>query len=178
MSNIKKASVFIGTYDDKATAESDYKAILELHLEVEMSDIFDAALIKKTDLDNVLILRKYESPTIKDGALGAGVGLVAGLIATLFPELAVTEAMVGEAAAATGAVGAVAGHIEKGMSSSDLRSIGDSLNEGEYAIVVAAETDVGDRIEAALKSSGQYIQQELDANMDQINKDIHDALNS
>jgi len=165
-------------YDDKSTAESDYKSLLELHLETEMSDVFDAALIKKTDLDNVLILRKYESPTIKDGAIGAGVGLVAGLIATLFPELAVTEAMVGEAAAASGVVGAIAGHVEKGMSNSDLRSIGDSLNEKEYAIVVSAETDVGDRIEAALNSSEQFIQQQLDADIDQINKDIHSALNS
>ena len=178
MSNLQNVAVYIGTYSDLSAVNSDYKSVIELRLDNEMSDVFDAAIIKKTDLDNVLIIKKYESPTIEGGLIGGGVGLVAGLLATLFPELAVTEAMVGEASALSAAVGATAGHIDAGMSRSDLKDIGNSLQEGEYALVVTAMTDVGDRIEAAMSASEQYIQKKLNVDMDKLNKEIDKALNS
>ncbi|RUM77353.1 MAG: hypothetical protein DSZ12_00350 [Sulfurovum sp.] len=178
MSNLQNVAVYIGTYSDLSAVNSDYKSVIELRLDNEMSDVFDAAIIKKTDLDNVLIIKKYESPTIEGGLIGGGVGLVAGLLATLFPELAVTEAMVGEASALSAAVGATAGHLDAGMSRSDLKDIGNSLQEGEYALIVTAMTDVGDRIEAAMSASEQYIQKKLNVDMDKLNKEIDKALNS
>ncbi|RUM70607.1 MAG: hypothetical protein DSZ09_04175 [Sulfurovum sp.] len=178
MSNLQNVAVYIGTYSDLSAVNSDYKSVIELRLDNEMSDVFDAAIIKKTNLDNVLIIKKYESPTIEGGLIGGGVGLVAGLLATLFPELAVTEAMVGEASALSAAVGATAGHIDAGMSRSDLKDIGNSLQEGEYALVVTAMIDVGDRIEAAMSASEQYIQKKLNVDMDKLNKEIDKALNS
>jgi len=178
MSNLQNVAVYIGTYSDLSAVNSDYKSVIELRLDNEMSDVFDAAIIKKTNLDNVLIIKKYESPTIEGGLIGGGVGLVAGLLATLFPELAVTETMVGEASALSAAVGATAGHIDAGMSRSDLKDIGNSLQEGEYALVVTAMTDVGDRIEAAMSASEQYIQKKLNVDMDKLNTEIDKALNS
>ena len=178
MSNLQNVAVYIGTYSDLSAVNSDYKSVIELRLDNEMSDVFDAAIIKKTNLDNVLIIKKYESPTIEGGLIGGGVGLVAGLLATLFPELAVTETMVGEASALSAAVGATAGHIDAGMSRSDLKDIGNSLQEGEYALIVTAMTDVGDRIEAAMSASEQYIQKKLNVDMDKLNKEIDKALNS
>ncbi|RUM69606.1 MAG: hypothetical protein DSZ08_06125 [Sulfurovum sp.] len=178
MSNLQNVAVYIGTYNDLSAVNSDYKSVIELRLDNEMSDVFDAAIIKKTNLDNVLIIKKYESPTIEGGLIGGGVGLVAGLLATLFPELAVTETMVGEASALSAAVGATAGHLDAGMSRSDLKDIGNSLQEGEYALIVTAMTDVGDRIEAAMSASEQYIQKKLNVDMDKLNKEIDKALNS
>jgi uncharacterized membrane protein len=78
-------TVIVGSYPDLASAESDYELVKELHVEADLMDAYDAAVIHRRQDGKVRIARKHETPTRVGGVLGGGAGLATGLVVALFP---------------------------------------------------------------------------------------------
>jgi uncharacterized membrane protein len=166
--------VYLGVYGSVEDAEADYEAIKELHTDEGLIDAYDAAVIARDDKGKVKITKKHETPTRVGGGLGAGVGLATGLVIALFPFAAIGAAAL--AGTTGGAVlGAVAGHAAAGMSRHDLKELGEQLDNGEAGLIVVGVTDVGSRIEQAMKKAEKVEQKELKADNAEIEADAKSA---
>ena len=72
-------------------------------------------------------------------------------------------------------MGAVAGHAAAGMSRSDLKDLGESLDSGEAGLVVVAVSDMGAKVEASMKHAEKVQAKELKADAAEIEKDAKTA---
>ena len=152
--------VFTGIYSDKELAEADYQLVKDLHTELGLLDAYDAAVIARNDKGKVKITKKHETPTRVGGALGAGIGLATGLVVAIFPFAAIGgAAVVGTSAGAV--LGAVAGHAAAGMSRSDLKDLGEGLDDGEAGLIVVGVADTAARIEEAMKKAEKVQRKEM-----------------
>ena len=178
MSNFTDLSVHASTYNNKEAAISDYEAVKALYYELGFMDTFDAAIIQKNEKGKVEIVKRHEQPTRQMGWAGAGLGLATGLIAALFPAVALTGVLVAETTAVGAAVGAITGHVAAGLSRGDLKELGELLDKGEYGLLVISFTDVGERVESTIKLADKVITKALKTDKKELEKDIHEALNS
>ena len=144
---------FIGVYDDVDDALDDYEAIKELHTEAGLIDAFDAAVVERQDDGKVKIVKKHETPTRVGGVLGGGVGLATGLVIALFPAAAIGGGLLLATTAGGALLGSVAGHAAAGMSRSDLKELGESLDDGQAGLVVVGVSDMEAKIEHAMKKA-------------------------
>jgi uncharacterized membrane protein len=155
---------YVGVYPDLADAEADYQLVKDLHTEAGLIDAYDAAVVERRADGKVRIARKHETPTRVGGVLGGGVGLATGLVVALFPF------------AGGGAVlGAVAGHAAAGMSRGDLKELGEHLDAGQAGLVVVGVSDMGARIEQAMRRAEKLRKKELKADAAEIERDARDA---
>ena len=77
------------------------------------------------------------------------VGLAVGALAALFPAITLGAGLL--AGSVIGAsVGAIAGHVVGGMKRSDLKDLGELLDQGTSGLLVVAATDVEARVNAAI----------------------------
>src|SRR5690349_24755915 len=142
---------YVGTYDNAAAADADYEAVKDLHAKAGVIDAYDAAVIHRREDGKVKITKKHETPTRVGGVLGGGAGLATGLVLALFPFAAIGGGLRLGATAGGAALGALAGHAAAGMSRADLKDLGESLDAGEAGLVVVGVTDMGSRIEQAMR---------------------------
>lgn len=163
--------VFVGVYADKADAEADYDAVKALHVEAGLLDAYDAAVIVRRDDGKVKIEKKHETPTRVGGVMGGGVGLATGLVVALFPFAAIGGGLLVGTTAGGALLGAVAGHAAAGMSRGDLKDLGEHLDKGQAGLIVVGVSDVGSKIEAAMKKAETVEQKELQADNDAIEAD-------
>jgi outer membrane lipoprotein SlyB len=76
------------------------------------------------------------------------------------------------AATAGGAViGSVAGHAAAGMSRSDLKELGENLDDGQAGLVVVGVSDMEAKIEHAMKKAKKKEARQLKADTKAIEKD-------
>jgi uncharacterized membrane protein len=68
-------------------------------------------------------------------------------------------------------LGAVAGHAAAGMSRKDLKELGEQLDEGDAGLVVVAVSDMGAKVEAAMKKAQKREAKQLKADAKAIEKD-------
>ncbi len=162
---------YVGVYDNVADAEADYQLVKELHTEAGLIDAYDAAVVERRDGGKTKITKKHETPTRAGGVLGGGVGLATGLVVALFPFAAVGGGLLVGTAAGGAVLGAVAGHAAAGMSRHDLKELGESLDTGQAGLVVVGVSDMGAKIEAAMKKAEKLQQKELKADHAEIEKD-------
>jgi uncharacterized membrane protein len=132
--------LLVGAYSGVDDAKADYDIVKTLHAEGVIGG-FDAAVITKDD-DGKVHVNKDETATRKGGWGGAGVGALVGI---LFPPSLIASAAVGAA------VGAFGGHLWKGMSRSDVKELGELLDEGEAALIVIGDWRLDQRIDELLK---------------------------
>jgi uncharacterized membrane protein len=164
---------YVGVYPDVAAAEEDYDLVKDLHTEAGLIDAYDAAVIERRDDGKVKITRKHETPTRVGGVLGGGVGLATGLVLAMFPIAGIGLAV---ATTAGGAVlGAVAGHAAAGMSRSDLKELGEHLDAGQAGLVVVGVSDMGAKIERAMRRAEKLETKQLKADNDAIEADAKSA---
>jgi uncharacterized membrane protein len=150
--------VFVGVYADVDAAKADYELVKDLHTKAALIDAYDAAVIERRADGKVKIVKKHETPTRVGGVLGGGV-------------LAAT--------AAGGAVlGSVAGHAAAGMSRTDLKELGESLDAGQAGLVVVGVSDMAAKIEREMARAEKVKQTELTADVDEIERDAHAAASS
>jgi uncharacterized membrane protein len=160
---------YVGVYPNVDDAEADYQLVKDLHTEAGLLDAYDAAVIQRRADGKVRITKQHETPTRVGGALGAGVGLATGLVVALFPIAGLGLAV---ATTAGGAVlGAVAGHAAAGMSRSDLKELGEHLDAGQAGLVVVGVSDMGAKIEQAMRRAEKVQAKQLKADTDQIERD-------
>src|SRR6185437_4394929 len=167
--------VYVGVYDRVADAEADYDVVKALHTEAGLIDAYDAAVVERRDDGKTKIVRKHETPTRVGGVLGGGVGLATGLVVALFPFAAVGGGLLVGATAGGAILGAVAGHAAAGMSRHDLKELGEHLDAGQAGLVVVGVSDMGAKVETAMKRAAKLQQKELKADTAEIERDAASA---
>ncbi len=163
--------VFVGVYDEVADAKADYDLIGDLHTEAGLIDAYDAAVIERSDQGKARIVKKHETPTRVGGVLGGGMGLATGLVVALFPFAAVGGGLLVGTAAGGAILGAVAGHAAAGMSRHDLKELGEHLDSGTAGLVVVAVSDMGAKVEEAMRRAQKVERKQLEADVSEIERD-------
>ena len=166
---------YVGVYADVADADADYDLVKDLHTEAGLIDAYDAAVIERRDDGKVKITRKHETPTRVGGVLGGGVGLATGLVIALFPFAGIGAGLLAATTAGGAALGAVAGHAAAGMSRGDLKDLGEHLDAGQAGLVVVAVSDMGAKVEQAMRRAEKLEAKQLKADNAAIEADAKDA---
>ncbi len=164
--------VIAAAYDHLDEALADYRAIEQWYREVRTSHDFDAAVVTKGDDGRVRIAKKHEQPTRHGAVVGLGWGLAVGVTAALFPPIGIGIASAGAGGAA---IGALAGHATGGMSRSDLKELGETLDAGQAGLVVVYETNLADQVAANIKAANRIVSKATDMAADQLAADMKRA---
>jgi uncharacterized membrane protein len=170
--------VLVGVYDRVEDAELDYELIKDLHTEADLIDAYDAALIERRADGKVKIAKKHETPTRVGGVLGGGIGLATGLVVALFPFAAIGGGLLTATAGGGAVLGAVAGHAAAGMSRHDLKELGEQLDAGQAGLVVVGVSDMGAKIEEAMKRAKKLEKKDLKADNAALEADAKSAQSS
>jgi uncharacterized membrane protein len=157
--------LYAGDYENLDDAKADLEALKELHRE-HVVGTFDAAVITRTEDGKVKIVDKTEKPTQHGGWAGLAVGAAIGVI---FPPSILVSGLVGAGA------GALIGHLHGGMSRSDLKEVGEMLDESEAALIVVGEATVERAIEEQTKRAKWEMNKEVRAEAKEIEKAIDEA---
>jgi uncharacterized membrane protein len=169
---------YVGVYDTVDDAEADYQLVKDLHRDAGMIDGYDAAVIERRDDGKTKIVKKHETPTRVGGVLGGGVGLATGLVVALFPFAAIGGGLLAGTTAGGAILGAVAGHAAAGMSRNDLKELGEHLDSGQAGLVVVAVSDMGAKVERAMKRAAKLQKKQLEADGAAIERDAASATES
>ena len=164
--------VVVGVYGSVDDAKADYDLVGDLHTEAGLIDAYDAAVIERTDKGKTKIVKKHETPTRVGGALGGGMGLATGLVVALFPFAAVGGGLLVGTTAGGAILGAIAGQAAAGMSRHDLKELGEHLDEGTAGLVVVAVSDMGAKVERAMKRAEKVQQKQLEADVSELEADV------
>jgi uncharacterized membrane protein len=166
---------YVGVYDNVSDADADYALVKDLHIKENLIDSYDAAVIQRRADGKVKITKKHETPTRVGGVLGGGVGLATGLVVVLFPFAAIGGGLIALTTAGGAVLGAVAGHAAAGMSRHDLKELGEHLDAGQAGLVVVGVSDMGSKIERAMKKAKKLETKELKADTAEIEADAKSA---
>ena len=166
---------YVGVYDNVSGADADYEAVKDLHTKAGLIDAYDAAVIERRADGKVKITKKHETPTRVGGVLGGGVGLATGLVVALFPFAAIGGGLLVATTGGGAILGALAGHAAAGMSRHDLKELGEELDAGQAGLVVVGVSDMGAKIERAMKRARKVEARELKADTAEIEADAKSA---
>jgi uncharacterized membrane protein len=169
---------FVGVYGSVEDAEADYQLVKDLHVEAGLIDGYDAAVIERREDGKTKIVKKHETPTRVGGVLGGGIGLATGLVVALFPFAAIGGGLLATTTAGGAILGAVAGHAAAGMSRHDLKELGEQLDTGEAGLVVVAVSDMGAKVERAMKRAEKLQEKQLKADTEALERDAKAASES
>jgi uncharacterized membrane protein len=165
--------VLAAAYDSVADAEADYEAVKALYYSAAASHDFDAAVLDRDEEGKVRVARKHEQPTRHGAAKGLGWGLAVGAACVLFPAVGLGAIAAGGGAGAV--IGAVTGHVKGGLDNADLKQLGEVLNKGQAGLIVVYAVNMADQIAASIKAQNRYVSQEIDADADELAKQIKAA---
>jgi uncharacterized membrane protein len=157
--------LYIGEYDTVDDAKADLEELKELHRE-HLVGTYDAAVLTKNEEGKVEIVDKIEKPTQHGGWAGLAVGAAIGLI---FPPSLLVSGLVGAGA------GALIGHLRSGMSRSDLKEIGEALDESEAALIVVGEATLERAVEEATRRAKKAMKKEVRADAREMERAIDTA---
>jgi uncharacterized membrane protein len=157
--------MYVGDYESIDDAKADLAELKQLHRE-HVVGTFDAAVLTKDEKGKVKVVEKIEKPTQHGGWAGLAVGAAVGLI---FPPSLLVSGLAGAGA------GALIGHLEGGMSRSDLKEIGEMLDESEAALVVVGEATIERAVEEETKRAKKEMKKEVRADAREMEKAIDRA---
>ena len=165
--------VLANQYNTESDALADYDAVRKLYNDLGIIDTYDAAVLTRGADGKVEIVKRVEEPTRHGAAAGLLIGLAVGAAVVLFPAAGIPLAagMAGGAVIGTTA-GAVAGHVARGMKRSDLKELGELLDDGKSGLVVVAASDVASKVEAAITRAKKRAKAQLQADVDAMKKEI------
>jgi uncharacterized membrane protein len=149
--------LYAGEYESVDEAKADLDVLKELHRE-HVVGTYDAAVVTKNEEGKVKIVDKIEKPTQHGGWAGMAVGAAMGLI---FPPSILVGGLLGAGA------GALIGHLEGGMSRSDVKEVGEMLDDSEAALIVRAVEDATKRAKKELKKEIRADAREMERAVDQ-----------
>jgi len=165
--------VLANQYNTESDALADYDAVRKLYNELGIIDTYDAAVLTRRADRKVEIVKRVEEPTRHGAAAGLLIGLALGAIVVLFPAAGIGMAAgMGGGGAIGTAAGAVAGHVARGMSRSDLKELGELLDDGKSGLVVVAASDVASKVEAAITRAKKRAKARLQTDVDALKKEI------
>ena len=157
--------LYAGEYDSVEDAKADLEELKELHRE-HVVGTYDAAVVTKNEEGKVKIVDKIEKPTQHGGWAGLAVGAALGLI---FPPSMLVTGLLGAGA------GALIGHLEGGMSRSDLKEVGEMLEESEAALIVVGEATIERAVEEATRRAKREMKKEVRADAREMERAIDEA---
>ena len=157
--------LYASEYESVDDAKADLEALKELHRE-HVVGTYDAAVVTKNEEGKVEIVDKIEKPTQHGGWAGLAVGAALGLI---FPPSILVSGLVGAGA------GALIGHLEGGMSRSDLKEVGEMLEESEAALIVVGEATIERALDEATRRAKREMKKEVRADAKEIERAIDSA---
>jgi len=164
-------TVVAAQYESEEDALGDYDAVADVYRHSGLLGSFDAAVITRQSDSKVKIVRRAEDPVDQGAAEGLLFGLAFGATLALFPAIGIVAGLVGGAAAGAGA-GALAGHVSAGISRSDLKELGETLDEGASGLVVVASAEMQGRVQEAVKKATRVTTAELQANVEVLKKEM------
>ncbi len=163
----KDTLVVLGaSYDSVSDAEVDYEAVKAMYYDAGVGHAFDAAVLERGADGKVKVKDKHEQSTRHD----AWKGLAIGALAAILPGIGL-----GVGAAVGAGVGAVTGHIKGGMSNDDLKQLGTVLEKGQAGLIVIYATNMADQVAASIKAQNRFVSKEIDANADELAKQLQSA---
>ena len=157
--------LYAGEYDNVDDAKADLEVLKEMHRE-HVVGTYDAAVVTKTEEGKVKIVDKIEKPTQHGGWAGMAVGAAIGLI---FPPSILVGGLLGAGA------GALIGHLEGGMSRSDVREVGEMLDNSEAALIVVGEATLERAVDDATKRAKKQMKKEIRADARAMEKAVDEA---
>jgi uncharacterized membrane protein len=157
--------LYVGEYESVDDAKADLEELKELHRE-HVVGAYDAAVITKNEEGKVKVVDKTEKPTQHGGWAGLAVGAAIGLI---FPPSILVSGLAGAGA------GALIGHLRGGMSNSDLKEVGEMLEESEAALIVVGEETIERAVEEATKRAKKEMKKEVRADAKEMERAIDTA---
>lgn len=158
--------LYMAQYDNEVDAQADYGLLLELH-GAGVVGTYDAAVVTK-DGDKVHV-HKHEKPTQHGAWTGIAVGAIVGII---FP-----PSILGSAAVA-GVAGGLIGHFWGGLSRSDVKALGDFLDEGQAALLVIGKSKLEEVLDKELKRARKTMEKELKADRRQVEAALEESRKS
>jgi uncharacterized membrane protein len=156
--------LFIATYPDEPSAQADYDVVKAMAM-IDAIGNFDAAVVTKDDKGKVHV-NKDETVTRKAAWGGVAAGAVLGI---LFPPSILASAAV------LGATGGVVGHLWKGLSRSDVKELGEFIDEGQAALLVIGDITVSQAMEKAELRAVKEIRKQVNVDLDDLEKEIKAA---
>ena len=175
MTDYDTYAVLGAVYNDQNAAEQDYEAVKSLYYDWHLIDNFDAAIVAKRDDGKVKIVKKHEQPTRKGGWHGAGWGLAAGAALALFPAAAIGGGLLAATTGGGAAIGAISGHVSKGMNRGDLKDLGETLDAGTCGLLVVAAADVSAKVKQAIANANDITEKQLEADAKDLDADVAEA---
>jgi uncharacterized membrane protein len=162
----KTVFVFGASYANLDDANTDFKAVKQLYFDGVIG-VYDAAVISK-DATGQVKIHKTEMPT----QYGAWGGLAVGaLVGIFFPPYLVWELAAGAAA------GSLIGHLWAGMSRSDLKEIGDTLQASTAALIVIGRSRLQEALADATKHAVSQFEKELRTDVEAFDKALTATVN-
>jgi uncharacterized membrane protein len=163
--------VIANQYDSEADALADFEDLRRLYDAEEIGDTFDAAVLTRKPNGKVDIVKRVSQPTRHGAGVGLGGGLALGAALAVFPAISLAGALVAGGTLGAGA-GAIAGHMVSGMSRSDLKDLGEVLDNGTSGLVVVAATNVETMVKDATKRTKHQAEVQLQADVDAMKKEL------
>jgi len=164
MSKSDGTFILVATYRDERAAREDYQVVKEAHAHGLVGS-YDAALVTK-DMNGKIHENKDETGTRHGTWWGIAAGAVVGV---LFPPSIIGAAALG------GVIGAVSGHVAKGMSRAQAKELGDFIDPGEAGLLVVGESKVEEAIAKAVTRAEKQTAKELDVDPKDVDRIMHDA---
>ena len=157
--------LYAGEYENVDEAKADLDVLKQLHRE-HIVGTYDAAVLTKTEDGKVKIVDKIEKPTQHGGWAGMAVGAAMGLI---FPPSVLVGALLGAGA------GALIGHLRSGMSNSDVKEVGEMLDESEAALIVVGEATIERAVDDATRRAKKEMKKEVRADAKEMERAVDRA---
>ncbi len=161
--------VLAASYDSVEAAEADYEAVKAMYDEAGVGHAFDAAVLEREADGKVKVVDKHEQSTRH----GAWKGLAIGALAAVLPGIGL-----GVGAAVGAGIGAISGHLKNGMSNDDLKDLGATLDKGQAGLLVLYATNMADQVAAIIKAENRYVSKAIDADADELAKQLQAAQES
>lgn len=158
--------VYAGTYADVEDAKADFEGIRLLHNEKFIGE-FEAVVFEKQTGGKVKILDTVTTMRSFGGKAGALTGALVGIF---FPPALLAEVAVGAGA------GALMGNLFTGLKRSDIKEMGEMLDEGQAAVILTGFTTLEVGTDRLMKKAARVLKKEIDANADELKKAIDDAV--
>jgi uncharacterized membrane protein len=157
--------IFVATYPNEAAAQEDYQVVKDLHAHGLVGS-YDAAVVTK-GANGKVHENKDETATRHGAWWGVAVGAAVGVI---FAPTVLGAAAVG------GVIGAVTGHLAKGMSRSTAKELGDFIEPGQAGLLVIGESKVEAAIQKAVTRAEKRLAHELDVDPKDLDKTLQQAV--
>jgi uncharacterized membrane protein len=139
--------LYIGTYPSEAAARADYDLVKDLHA-VDVVGTYDAAVVTK-DSSGKVHVNKDEMATRHAAVIGT--------------------ALLG------GAIGAVSGHLWRGISRSDVKELGELIDDGEAALLVVGANTLAQALDEAGLKPAKHVTKQVDVSTADVDAAVKDA---